>query len=134
MQGLNTTRQMRHQILQMLATEMLQSCKGQLHLTARGLISCVIITWDHIEIKDIYRYTVRCLGSPGQKCVCNDNNMKNVVFAVAKRELLHVALCGGGVLLRGLFFFRPRGHISIHVITSTMRIEKLHFIEVNQLF
>ena len=53
-QGLNTTRQMRHQILQMLATEMLQSCKRQLHLTARGLISCVtIITWDHIEIKNI---------------------------------------------------------------------------------
>ena len=47
-QGLNTTRQMRHQILQMLATEMLQSCKGQLHLTARGLISCVtIITSSH---------------------------------------------------------------------------------------
>ena len=53
-QGLNTTRQMRHQILQMLASEMLQSCKGQLHLTARGLISCVtIITWDHIDIKDL---------------------------------------------------------------------------------
>ena len=77
---------------------------------------------------------VQCLGSPGQKCVCNDNNMKNVVFAVAKRELLHVALYRKNVLLRGLFFFRPRGRISIHVITSTMRMEKLHFIEVNQLF
>ena len=51
-QSLNTTRQMRHQILQMLVTEMLQSCKGQLHLTSRGLIYCItIITWDHIEIK-----------------------------------------------------------------------------------
>ena len=58
--------------------------------------------------------------------------MKNVVFAVAKCELLHVALYRKNVLLRG-FFFRPRGRISVHVITSTMRIEKLHFIEVNQL-
>ena len=106
-QGLNTTWQMRHQILQMLATEMLQSCKGQLHLTARGLISCVtIITWDHIDIKDIYsRYTVPRLGSPGQKCVCKDNNMKNVVFAVAKCKLLHVALYRKNVLLRRLFLF-----------------------------
>ena len=74
-QGLNTTRQMRHQILQMLATEMLQSCKGQLHLTARGLISCVtIITSSHgiTLTSKIYRYTVPRLGSPGpgktQKC------------------------------------------------------------------
>ena len=79
----------------------------------------------------IYRYTVRCLGSPGQKFVSKDNNMKNVVFAVAKRELLHVALYRKNVLLRGLFF-RPRGHISIHVITSTMQVEKLHFTEVQQ--
>ena len=63
-----------------------------------------------------------------------DNNMSNVEIAVAKRELLHVALYRKNVLLRGLFVFRPRGRISIHVITSTMRIEKLHFIEVNQLF
>ena len=61
-QGLNTTRQMRHQILQMLATEMLQSCKGQLHLTARGLISCVtIITWDHIEHQRYIDISLRCL-------------------------------------------------------------------------
>ena len=53
-QGLNTTRQMRHQIFQMLVTEMLQSCKGQLHLTARGLISCkTIITWDHWSSLDV---------------------------------------------------------------------------------
>ena len=51
----------------------------------------------------IYRYTVRCLGSPGQKC--KDNNMNNVAFAVAKSELLHVALYRKNVLLRGLFFF-----------------------------
>ena len=51
----------------------------------------------------IYRYTVRCLSSPGQKC--KNNNMNNVVFAVAKRELLHVALYRKNVLLRGLFFF-----------------------------
>ena len=60
--------------------------------------------------------------------------MSNVVFAVAKRELLHVALYRKNVPLRGLLVFRPRGRISIHMITSTMRMEKLHFIEVNQLF
>ena len=81
----------------------------------------------------IYRYTVRCLGSPGQKCNSKDNNMITVVFAVAKRELLHVALYRKNVLLRRLIFLRPRGRISIHVITSTMQIEKLHFIEVKQL-
>ena len=53
----------------------------------------------------IYRYTVRCLGSRGQKCVSKDNNIKNVVFAVAKRELLHVALKRKNVLLRGCIFF-----------------------------
>ena len=31
--------------------------------------------------------------------------MNNVVFAEAKRELLHVALYRKNVLLRGLFFF-----------------------------
>ena len=31
-----------------------------------------------------------------------------------------------------IIFFRPRGHISIHVVTSTMQVEKLHFTEVQQ--
>ena len=53
----------------------------------------------------IYRYTVRCLGSPGQKCVSKDNNINNVVFALAKRELLHVALWGGGVWWKNMVYF-----------------------------
>ena len=62
----------------------------------------------HIKLH-IYIYTVRCLGSPGQKCVSKDNNMKNVVFAVAKRELLDVVLYSKNVHLRGSIFFRPHG-------------------------
>ena len=52
--------------------------------------------------------------------------------AVAKRELFHVALYRKNMLLRGLFFFVLAGHISIHVITRTMQVEKLHFTEVQQ--
>ena len=37
--------------------------------------------------------------------------MNNVVFAVAKRELLHVALYRKNVLLRGLFFSSSRSHL-----------------------
>ena len=72
-------------------------------------------------------YTVRCLGSPGQKCVTNDNDMKNVVFAVAKGKFLHVALYCKNVHLRGSIFFRPRRRISIDVITSTMQNAEIAF-------
>ena len=74
----------------------------------------------------IYIYTVRCLGSPGQKCVSKDNNMKNVVFAVAKRELLDVVLYSKNVHLRGSIFLSPRS-ISIDVITSTMQNAEIAF-------
>ena len=53
----------------------------------------------------IYIYTVRCLGSPGQKCVSKDNNMKNVVFTVAKRGFWHAALESKTCTCADQFFF-----------------------------
>ena len=53
--------------------------------------------------------------------------MKNVVFAVAKRKFLDAALYSKNVHLGGSFFFRPRGRISIDVITSTIQNAEIAF-------